>query len=115
MRFYSPSSRLKIWYCTIVYRDQPQPLAVRVGDTLLKIGGKGSMEVKHIQFECKEEHHSVEVYPPGKLFAVICSPEEGIDAHFLDSLAERDEVELSDPRRHMLVTPAQAFDLGLRN
>ena len=105
---------LKSWYCTVVYRDTPHALAVRVGDTLLKIGGKGSMEVKHVQFECLREHHSVEVYPPGRIFAVICSPDEGVDPGFLDSLAERDEIELSDPRRHVLVTPAEAFDLGLR-
>ena len=114
MRFYSPNSRLPVWYCTIFYRDLPTPLAVRVGDTLLAVGGKGTGEVKHVQFECRQEHHSVEIYPPGRVFAVICAPEDGIDPGFVNSLAERDEIEISDPRRHTLVTAAQAFDLGLR-
>ena len=114
MRFYSPNSRLKSWFCTIFFRDLPEPLIGRVGDNLFRLGGKGTNEVKHVQFECKQEHHSVELYPPGRVLAVICSPEEGIDSAFVNSLELRDEVELSDPRRHVLVTPAQAFDLGLK-
>ena len=113
MRFYSPSSRLKSWHCTIFFRDLSQPLTGRVGETLFKLGGKGTQEVKHVQFECRQEHHSVELYPPGRVLAVIVSPEAGIDPGFVDSLELRDEVELSDPRRHRLITPAQAHDLGL--
>lgn len=113
MRFYSPNSRLKVWYCTIVYRDGAKPLPVRVGETLLYLGGKGTNDVKHVQFQCKQEHHSVEVYPPGKLFAVICAPEPGLDPNFMESLDRRDEIEISDPRRHLLITPAQAFESGL--
>lgn len=115
MRFYSPNSRVKEWYCTIVYRDGARPLPVRVGDTLLYIGGKGTGEIKHVQFQCKDEHHSVEIYPPGKVFAVICSPEEGLDPRFMESLAPRDEVELSDPRRVVTVEQAIAWEKGLLN
>lgn len=113
MRFYSPSSRLKEWYCTVVYRDGAKPLPVRLGETLLYLGGKGTGEVKHVQFQCKDEHHSVEIYPPGRVFAVICSPDPGLDPRFIESLAPRDEAELSDPRRVLTVDQSLAFEKGL--
>jgi hypothetical protein len=96
-----------------VYRDTAQRIPVRVGDSLLYVGGKGTNEVKHAQFQCKQEHHSIEIYPPGRIFAVICAPEPGVDPNFMESLAARDEIEISDPRRHVLVTPARAYETGL--
>jgi hypothetical protein len=113
MRFYSPNSRLKKWWCTIVYEDTGKPFAARVGDTLLHIGGKKKGEVKHVQFECQQEHHSVEIYPPSILLAVICAAEPGLDPKFMESLSQRDKAELSDPRRHQLITMPQAHELGL--
>jgi len=104
MRFYSPNTRLKVWFLTVVFRDEKAPLHIRVGDNLVALGGAGSGKVLHSEMECREEHYSVEIYPPGRVFAVVCSPEPGIDPAFIESLAPRDECELHDPRR-ILLTP----------
>jgi hypothetical protein len=113
MRFYSPNARLNTWHLTIVYEDTGQPFFGRVGDHQFRAGGVKKGEVKLFQFECQKEHHSVEIYPPAILLAVICAPEPGLDPQFMESLAERDKAELSDPRRHQLITLPQAHELGI--
>lgn len=115
MRFYTINAQLKRWYLTVIYRDESTPTRIRVGDALLLVGGKGTGTVKPFQMECYDEHHSVEIYPPAKVFAIICSDTPGIDPEFLNSLAPRDEAELIDPRRVVGVEKGMAFSRGLIN